>query len=214
MVALVGFGSAALSLGARESYVRGSEEAKRRRLRNVVSNQRFCVLPEARHPNLASAVQARSLRRLSSDWEAGYAHRVLLVVTFTDPARHPGACYAAANFLLAGQTSGYARRSGCGCTTANRSCVGCTRRRDAAAVLAAGLTICFSALSTRRANAPGMLASALSDPSVEHIVEVHVGEQRRNRRRYLMSRAALWACRLVGAGGSGGRQPSAAHNPK
>ena len=89
-VALVGFGSAALSLGARESYVGWSEETKCRRLRFVVNNQRFCVLPGARRPNLASAVLARTLRRLSGDWEAGYGHRVLLVETFTDPARHRG----------------------------------------------------------------------------------------------------------------------------
>ncbi|MGH9653107.1 MAG: ISAs1 family transposase [Bryobacteraceae bacterium] len=111
-VALVGFGAAALSLGAREAYVGWSEETKNRRLRYVMNNQRFCVLPEARRPNLASAVLARCLRRLSGDAMAAWGHRVLLVETFTDPARHPGACYKAANFALAGQTSGFARRNG------------------------------------------------------------------------------------------------------
>ncbi len=138
-VALVGFGSAALSLGARESYVGWSEATKCRRLRYVVNNQRFCVLPEARRPNLASAVLARTLRRLSSDWEAGYGHRVLLVETFTDPARHRGACYKAANFLLAGETSGYARRNGVWVYHGQtKLCWLYPLRRDAAAVLAAG----------------------------------------------------------------------------
>lgn len=98
-VALVGFGSAALSLRPREDYVGWSEATKCRRLRYVSNNQRFCVLPDARRPNLASAVLARTLRRLSDDVEAAYGHPVLLVETFTDPARHAGTCYRAANFV-------------------------------------------------------------------------------------------------------------------
>ena len=111
-VALVGFGSAALSLRPREDYVGWSEQAKRRRLRYVSNNQRFCVLPAGRRPNLASAVLGRVLRRLSPDVEAAYGHPVLLVETFTDPARHSGSCYAAANFVCLGETSGYGRRNG------------------------------------------------------------------------------------------------------
>jgi hypothetical protein len=52
------------------------------------------------------------LRRLSPDVEAAYGHRVLLVETFTDPARHSGSCYAAANFVCLGETSGYGRHNG------------------------------------------------------------------------------------------------------
>ena len=37
---------------------------------------------------------------------------VLAVETFTDPARHAGACYAAAGFTCAGSTAGYARGAG------------------------------------------------------------------------------------------------------
>jgi hypothetical protein len=39
--------------------------------------------------------------------EAAYGQPTLLVETFTDPARHRGTCYQAANFLPAGETSGY-----------------------------------------------------------------------------------------------------------
>ncbi|MGH3873861.1 MAG: hypothetical protein ACRDSR_20550 [Pseudonocardiaceae bacterium] len=41
-----------------------------------------------------------------------YGHRVLVVETFTDPARHTGACYAAANFAQVGSTPGYSRSAG------------------------------------------------------------------------------------------------------
>jgi len=37
---------------------------------------------------------------------------VLAAETFTDPARHTGACYAAAGFACAGSTTGYARGAG------------------------------------------------------------------------------------------------------
>ena len=111
-VAVVGFGSAALSCAARDRFVGWSRQQQYARLRHVVNNQRFCVLPAGRVPNLASAVLSRTLVRLDSDYRAVYGHRVLAVETFTDPARHTGACYAAANFRLLGRTLGYGRSAG------------------------------------------------------------------------------------------------------
>jgi hypothetical protein len=57
-------------------------------------------------------VLSRVLARLSTDYLAVYGHRVLAVETFTDPARHTGACYAAANFQQVGSTLGYSRSAG------------------------------------------------------------------------------------------------------
>jgi hypothetical protein len=111
-VALIGFGSAALSCAARDRYLGWSREQQYARLGHVVNNQRFCVLPAGREPNLASAVLARTLRRLSNDYLAVYGHRVLVVETFTDPARHTGVCYQASNFAPVGHTLGYARSGG------------------------------------------------------------------------------------------------------
>ena len=111
-VAVAGFGSAVLSCRARDEFVGWSREQQYARLRHVANNQRFCVLPAGRLPNLASAVLSRVLTRLSGDYLAAYGHRVLAVETFTDPARHTGACYAAANFRLVGSTRGYSRSAG------------------------------------------------------------------------------------------------------
>lgn len=111
-VALVGFGSAVLHCAARDRFVGWSREQQYARLRHVVNNQRFCVLPAGRRPNLASAVLARVLRRVAADYLAVYGHRVVAVETFTDPSRHTGACYAAANFRLAGDTVGFSRSAG------------------------------------------------------------------------------------------------------
>jgi Domain of unknown function (DUF4338) len=73
------------------------------RLPMLAGNQRFCVLPAGR-PHLASAVLARSLARLPGDYLELHNQIVLAVETFTDPARHTGACYAAAGFACAGST--------------------------------------------------------------------------------------------------------------
>jgi hypothetical protein len=78
----------------------------------LAGNQRFCVLPGPRRPHLASVVLARSLARLPADYLRFHNQIVLAVETFTDPARHTGACYAAAGFTCAGSTRGYARRAG------------------------------------------------------------------------------------------------------
>jgi len=73
-VALVGFGSAALSCAARDRFLGWSREAQYARLRHVVHNQRFCMLPAGGRPNLASAVLARVLRRLAGDYLTVYGH--------------------------------------------------------------------------------------------------------------------------------------------
>lgn len=111
-VAVLGFGSAALSCAARDGFIGWSREQQYARLLHVANNQRFCVLPEGRVPNLASAVLGRALRRLPGDYLAVYGHRVVAVETFTDPARHAGSCYAAANFVQLGSTLGYGRSAG------------------------------------------------------------------------------------------------------
>lgn len=150
-VALLGFGSAALSLAPRERFIGWSEQAKLRRLRFVLSNQRFCLLPARRRPNLASVVLARTLQRLSADAEAAYGYPVLLVETFTDPARHRGTCYKAANFLLAGETSGYGRRGGSWVHHGNKKlCWLYPLRRDAGVILASPFEHPMLSSSTKR----------------------------------------------------------------
>jgi predicted transposase YbfD/YdcC len=110
--ALVGFGSAALCVAAREELLGWSDPQRYRRLRYLTNNQRFLILEAYRRPNLASQVLARVLHRLSADFERRWGHGVVAVETFTDPSRHRGTCYQASNFALLGYTSGYARRGG------------------------------------------------------------------------------------------------------
>lgn len=124
--ALVGFGSAALRC-PREDYVGWSEATKLRRLRYVSNNQLFCVLPGQGRANVASAVLARTLSRLSRDAEAAYGAPVLLVETFTDPARHPGTATRPPTSSLPASPRATPGAMARGPTTAIRSCAGSTR---------------------------------------------------------------------------------------
>ncbi len=110
-VALLGYGSAVLRCTARDTVIGWSDADRLDRLPMLAGQQRFCVLPGGR-PQLASAVLARSLARLPGDYLDLHSQIVLAAETFTDPARHTGACYAAAGFACAGSTAGYARGAG------------------------------------------------------------------------------------------------------
>lgn len=111
-VALIGWGSPAFMVSARDRWIGWSSDQRTRRLRFVANNQRFCVLPSGRVANLASATLASALRSLPADWEAMWGHPVVLAETFTDPARHAGGCYRAANFTTVGETAGWGRSNG------------------------------------------------------------------------------------------------------
>ena len=54
----------------------------------------------------------QALRRVSADYEVAYGRHVATVETFTDPERHRGTYYAAANFQRLGETQGYGRSAG------------------------------------------------------------------------------------------------------
>lgn len=109
-VALLAWAAAALKSRHREAWIGWDEATKVRRLHFVANNVRFLVLPEARVPHLASAVLARSTRRLSGDFEARYGHPVLVAETFVDVERFRGTCYLAAGWTRLGLTRGMARR--------------------------------------------------------------------------------------------------------
>jgi len=110
--ALVGWSSAAYKSGPRDRWLGWSEAQRHQRLPLVANNARFLVLPEGRRPNLASMVLARTVRRLSADWETAYGHGVVLAETFVDPTRFRGTCYRAAGWEVLGKTRGFARHAG------------------------------------------------------------------------------------------------------
>ncbi len=111
-VALLGWCSAALKVGARDRWIGWTPQQKQRRLQYVAQNGRFLLLTGAREvPNLASRVLALSVRRLAADWQAVHGHPVVLAETFVDGARFPGTCYRAAGWVEVGQTEGYGKNN-------------------------------------------------------------------------------------------------------
>jgi len=108
-LALLGWQAAALKCQARDAWIGWPPHLQFQRLHLIANNARFLILPSVRLPHLASRLLALNLRRLSADWQAAYGHPLLLAETFVDPARFRGTCYRAANWLLLGQTRGYAK---------------------------------------------------------------------------------------------------------
>ena len=108
--ALVAWAQAALKLEARDRWIGWLPEHRVKRLKFVVNNQRFLILPEfSGFKNLASSALALNLSRLSIDWQKRYGHSVLMTETFVDPARHSGSCYRAQGWELVGLSKGFSK---------------------------------------------------------------------------------------------------------
>jgi Domain of unknown function (DUF4338)/DDE_Tnp_1-associated/Transposase DDE domain len=203
-LALVGFGSGVFSCRPRDAFVAWSDEQRRRRLRYVVGNQRLCVLPAGRRPNLASAVLARTLRRLSSDYQTRWGHPALVVETFVDPSRHLGTCYQAAGFTRLGETLGYGKVNGRYVHHGKvKVCFARPLRRDALGILAAPFDHPLLVRTARR-RPPVLDLNALALEGggglLERLERIADHRKRRGVRHRLASVLAIAACAtLAGA---------------
>jgi hypothetical protein len=109
-VACLLFGASAWKVASRDQFIGWNDATRAKRLNWTTNNTRFLILPWVRVPHLASHLLARTLRRLSADWQSKYGHPVHLVETFVDRSRFKGACYRAANWSCVGQTQGRSRQ--------------------------------------------------------------------------------------------------------
>jgi hypothetical protein len=107
-VALLSFSASALKCAARDGWIGWNFRHQYSRLKLVVNNSRFLILPND-VPNLGSRVLALCQRRLGSDWEKTFGHGVVLLETFVDPQRFRGTVYRAANWVYVGNTRGFRR---------------------------------------------------------------------------------------------------------
>ena len=104
--AALSFSAAALKLRVRDKFIGWSAQERKTNLDRIANNSRFLILPWVEVKNLASHVLAKTLSRLSRDWEERFGKRLWLVETFVDPSRYRGTCYRAANWQFLGQTAG------------------------------------------------------------------------------------------------------------
>ena len=110
-LALLVFSSAAEHLKHRDRWIGWTLEQRQRRLRLVVNNTRFLVLPEGTLPNLGSKVLRMVLDRLSDDWQNRYGHPVLIAETFVDPEQFCGTVYIVQGWEELGTTDGWGRHA-------------------------------------------------------------------------------------------------------
>ncbi|MCI0694599.1 DUF4338 domain-containing protein [candidate division KSB1 bacterium] len=108
-LAAIGFSAAALRVACRDRFIAWDEQARQKNLHLIVNNHRFLILPWVHITNLASWILAQATRRLSADWQARYAHDLVLVETFVEKNRFHGTCYRAANWCGVGDTVGRGR---------------------------------------------------------------------------------------------------------
>lgn len=108
-VALLTFSAAALKCAARDQWIGWRYRHQYDRLKLVVNNSRFLILPQWHLPNLGSRVLSLCEKRISPDWRMRFGHPLLLLETFVDPQRYHGTVYKAANWLCLGQTKGFRR---------------------------------------------------------------------------------------------------------
>jgi len=108
-VALLGFSVSAWKCAARDKWIGWSPRHQYDRLKLVVNNSRFLILPDWHIPNLGSRVLSLTQQRIPIDWQKIFGHPVVLLETFVDPQRFQGTVYKAANWLYVGDSRGFRR---------------------------------------------------------------------------------------------------------
>ncbi|MBK7236222.1 MAG: DUF4338 domain-containing protein [Sterolibacteriaceae bacterium] len=99
-----------MAAGIRDEWIGWSEGTRAARLSLIVGNSRFLIVPSVQVKNLASHVLGLASRQLAGDWQRHYGYKPVLIESFVDSSRYPGACYRAANWTDLGMTQGRGRQ--------------------------------------------------------------------------------------------------------
>ena len=108
-VALLSFSASALKCTARDRWIGWNYRHQYDRLKLIVNNSRFLILPDWHIANLGSRILSLCQKGLITDWQKTFGHPVVLLETFVDPQRFRGTVYKAANWIYVGQTKGFRR---------------------------------------------------------------------------------------------------------
>jgi hypothetical protein len=108
-VSLISFSASAWKCAARDRWIGWSFRHQYDRLKLVVNNSRFLILPDSHVPNLGSHVLSLCRKRLPRDWQERFGHPILLLETFVDPERFRGTVYKADNWRHVGNSRGFRR---------------------------------------------------------------------------------------------------------
>ncbi len=110
-VSLISFSVSALKCKARDEWIGWSYRHQFGRLKLIVNNNRFLILPNWHIKNLGSKTISLCLARLSDDWLKLFGHKIVLAETFVDPNRFLGTVYKASNWHYIGDTKGFRRKN-------------------------------------------------------------------------------------------------------
>lgn len=105
----IGFSSSAWRVECRDRYIGIEDKTREDKLRSIVGNDRFLILPWVRVKNLASTILSRVLVQLGEAWEKKYRNKIETVETFVEKDRFKGTCYKASNWQYIGETVGRGR---------------------------------------------------------------------------------------------------------
>ncbi|MBK7235276.1 MAG: DUF4338 domain-containing protein [Sterolibacteriaceae bacterium] len=75
----------------------GSEGTRAARLALIVGNSRFLIVPSVQVEESGLARAGLASRQLAGDWQRHHGYKPVLIESFVDSSRYPGACYRAAN---------------------------------------------------------------------------------------------------------------------
>ena len=109
-VACLGWGSAAWSLGPRDSFIGWDKATKDKNLHFIVNNIRFLILPGVKIKYLASHLLSKNIKRIKKDWKDKYGYPIYLLETFVERDMFSGTSYRAANWTYLGKTKGYSKK--------------------------------------------------------------------------------------------------------
>jgi hypothetical protein len=107
-VALLNFSASALKCSARDRWIGWDFRHQYGRLKLIVNNSRFLILPTWHVPNLASRILSLCKLRICKDWQEIFGHPVVLLETFVSE-RFRGTVYKAAGWVYVGNTKGFRR---------------------------------------------------------------------------------------------------------
>jgi hypothetical protein len=105
----LGFGPASFLLRARDQWIGWTTCARLEHLREVLCLSRLLIRKEVRCANLVSKAWSMVVARLGHDWYSRYGVKPHLVETFVDRTRFTGCCFAAANWMRLGESTGQGR---------------------------------------------------------------------------------------------------------
>lgn len=110
-IALLSFSSCALRCSDRDQWIGWKYRNQYDRLQLMVNNTRFLILPDFHVQNLASKILSICKKRISTDWQQAYSHRILVLETFVDGTKFSRTIYKASNWQYVGMTKGYRKTS-------------------------------------------------------------------------------------------------------